>query len=235
MPVQLSLKKAIYMAVAFTFILWIITSAETLFGFSLHTLGVYPNQFSGAIGVVTGPLIHGSYEHLANNSVALLLLITALHYGYPNTRYWVFFTIWFGSGVGTWLFAREAFHFGASGLTHGMFFFLFVSSILRRDKRSIVLMMIAFLMYGGMVHSVLPREPGISFEYHLFGAISGFISALLLYKKDPKLEEPKYEWEQEGYDNNDEDIIGDEWKTEGSVEHAELDEESANTNNKILH
>lgn len=235
MPVQLSLKKAIYMALAFTFLLWIIKSTETLFGFSLHTLGVYPNQINGAIGIFTAPLIHGSYEHLTNNSVALLLLITALHYGYPNTRYWVFLTIWFGSGLGVWLFARDAYHFGASGLTHGIFFFLFISSILRRDKRSIVLMMITFFMYGGMVHSVLPREPGISFESHLFGAIAGFICALLLFKKDPKLEEPKYAWEQDGYQDDDDDIIGDEWKEEQPVQYNELDHEAAKTNNRTLH
>ena len=44
-----------------------------------------------------------------------------------------------GSGLGVWLFARESFHFGASGLTHGLMFFIFVSGILRHDRLSIAL------------------------------------------------------------------------------------------------
>ena len=104
--------------------LWVIKILEIQFNVPLFFLGVHPVADFGFVGVLSGPLIHGSFEHLASNSLPLLLLLTALSYGYPHSRWWALAIIWVGSGLGTWLFAREAWHFGASGLTHGVFFYL---------------------------------------------------------------------------------------------------------------
>ena len=42
-------------------------------------------------------------------------------------RTWTFRpTIWLFSGLGTWLFGRPSLHLGASGIAHGLMFFLFV-------------------------------------------------------------------------------------------------------------
>jgi membrane associated rhomboid family serine protease len=71
-------------------------------------------------------------------------------------------------------------------VTHGLFFFLFVASIFRRDKSSVAIMMIAFLLYGGMTMTIFPREEGISFEYHFFGALAGVIAAIIWRDSDPK-------------------------------------------------
>jgi membrane associated rhomboid family serine protease len=46
----------------------------------------------------------------------------------------VLITVWLLSGIGVWLFGRESYHIGASGLTHGVFFYLFVVSIFRREN-----------------------------------------------------------------------------------------------------
>lgn len=199
--------------IVFVAILWLVKLVEVQFGVSLHQLGVYPGALEGVLGIVTAPLVHGSFEHLAGNSLPLLLLVTALFYGYPKSKYWTITIVWLGSGLGTWLFAREAWHFGASGLTHGLFFFLFVISILRRDKRSIALMMMAFFMYGGMTMTIFPREPGISYEYHFFGALFGLVTALVFRKRDPKPIEKQYSWEIE---DKEDELIGDEWQTEQS-------------------
>ncbi|QHJ10169.1 hypothetical protein FX988_00381 [Paraglaciecola mesophila] len=172
---------------------------------------VYPQRLSGALGVITAPLIHGSLQHLFSNSLPLLILLTALIYGYPKTRYKVLASVWILSGIGVWLFARESYHLGASGMTHGIFFYLLVVGILRRDKSSIGIMMIAFFMYGGMTMSIFPREPGISFEYHLFGGISGALAALMWFRLDPKPQVKRYTWERDGSDMDD-PIIQDQWR-----------------------
>ncbi|MEH6468250.1 MAG: rhomboid family intramembrane serine protease, partial [Porticoccus sp.] len=106
-----------------------------MFGWDLHSLGVYPQTLTGLIGILTGPLIHGSWQHVIGNTLPLLLLGSILIYGYPKSRWWALAIIWLLSGLGVWLFARNSYHFGASGLTHGMFFYLFIGGILRRDKR----------------------------------------------------------------------------------------------------
>jgi len=206
---NISLRKSILTASAFVIVLWIIKAWQTYYAIDLYQLGVKPQTFSGLIGILTAPLVHGSWQHVLGNSLPLILLGSFLIYGYPKSRWWAIGIIWVFSGIGVWLFARDSFHFGASGLTHGLFFYLFTAGILRRDKRSSVLLMIAFYMYGSMVLTILPTEQGISFEYHLFGAISGLISAIVFRHSDPKLKEKTYSWEQH---EETEDLIGDEWK-----------------------
>lgn len=209
-PVIPSLKRSLWSAGLFVVLLWCVKSAEILFDIPTTLFGVKPGEIVGLLGVLTAPLIHGSYEHLLGNSMALFLLLSALHYGYPKTKYWVIAVVWLISGLGTWLFARESVHIGASGITHGLFFYILTISILRRDKRSILLMMIAFFMYGGMVMTIFPREEHISFEYHFFGAIAGFVCALLFRNIEPKPYEKLYVWER--HPELEDDIIGDQWQ-----------------------
>lgn len=208
-----ALKNSLIISATFVGLLWLIKLCEILFNTPLHQLGIYPHSASGLVGIIAAPLIHGSFSHLLANSLPLFILVSALFYGYPKSWRWVLGLIWLLSGLGVWLFARQSYHFGASGLTHGLFFYLFISGLLRRDTRSIVLLMITFFMYGGMLATVFPSQPGISFEYHLFGAAAGILAALLFRQNDPKPAEKVYSWEQQG-DEEEDPIIGDEWKIE---------------------
>ena len=179
-------------------------------------MGLVPLQASGILGILTAPLVHGSLEHIFNNTFAILILASVLYYGYPKSWFKVLSLVWLLSGVGVWLFARQANHIGASGVTHGLFFFLFIASIFRRDKSSVAIMMIAFLLYGGMTMTIFPREEGISFEYHFFGALAGVIAALIWRDSDPKPVEKRYEWEN---NSSEEDFdIGQEWQVDDPKE-----------------
>ncbi|GAB5379044.1 MAG: hypothetical protein Alis3KO_00210 [Aliiglaciecola sp.] len=190
-----SLKKSIFVTSTFVSLLWCIKSFELIFHIDLVWLGVYPQKIESLWGILTAPFIHGSIEHLFNNTLSMLLLGSFIIYGYPKSRWRVIGLIWLISGIGVWLFARDSYHIGASGLTHGMFFYLFVISLFRRDKSSIAIMMAAFFMYGGMTMTIFPRDENISFEYHLFGALAGTIAALIWRNLDPKPREKAYEWE----------------------------------------
>ena len=57
--------------------------------------------------------------------------------------------------------------------------------------------LIAFFLYGGMVLTILPREPGVSWEYHLGGALMGLVSAGLWRRLDPAPPRRRYSWELE--------------------------------------
>ena len=231
MKAQTSIQSSLITTAIFVTILWCIKAAEQLFDVSFRTIGIYPQDAFGLIGVIFAPFLHGSFEHLASNTLPLLILGSVLLYGYPRSRYFTIAAIWLLSGLGVWFFGREAYHVGASGISHGMFFYLLLSSLLRRDKRSIALMMIAFFMYGSMVMTIFPREEHVSFEYHLFGALTGAICALLFFQWDPKPNIIRYPWENpaepdepEGHwmpgsdtatptpSNEEDDLIGDEWK-----------------------
>jgi len=177
-----------------------------MFHLELVRYGVFPLQASGLMGILMGPLIHGSWSHLFANTLPIIILGTALLYGYPRSAKLVLAAVWLGSGLGVWLFAREAYHIGASGLTFGVMFFLFMIGILRWDKRAIALSMIIFFLYGSMIWGVFPSEPGISYESHFFGAVTGVLLAFILRNRDPMPEEKKYSWEGEEDDDSDDSM-----------------------------
>jgi len=197
-------KQALLVASAFVILLWLIEILDRVLNLNLYHLGVYPREPAGLFGILYAPLIHSSWNHLLSNSFALLVLGTALVYGYPRSTMPVFLMVYFCSGAGTWLFARQSYHIGASGLAHGMMFFIFTIGILRRDRLSIALAMIVFFVYGGMIWSIFPQEPRISYESHFFGAVVGVIAAFLFKNHDPSPPEKEYQWEHEEAELSDE-------------------------------
>ena len=197
------LRFALSVVTAFIAALWLLKAVEIAFAWPLAGWGIYPRSWLGLRGIVLAPLLHGSWLHLFANTLPLLVLGTALLYGYPRARWRTLLVIWLVSGVGVWLFARPSVHLGASGLAHGAFFFLFVIGILRRDQRAMALLMIAFFLYGSMLLTVLPWEPGVSFEAHAFGALGGVLSAFWFRHREPAPAQPVYAWELEDDDEQE--------------------------------
>lgn len=202
---SLSLLQAVGWMCVFVLFLWSLHALQIVLHTSWVPWGVEPLTLTGLRGIVFAPLIHGSWIHVFSNSLPLILLGTALLYGYPHSRWRTLICIWVISGLGVWLLGRDSYHMGASGLTHGLFYFLFIAGILRRDKRSIALLLLGFFMYGSMILTILPQERGISFESHLFGGVGGVIAALLFSRRDPKPAEKRYSWELE---NESVDALG---------------------------
>jgi membrane associated rhomboid family serine protease len=191
------LRHAFLGAVSFVVLLWLIKIAEKMLGLSLVQYGVYPQQLSGLAGILWAPLIHGSLVHLFSNTAPLVILGTALLYGYPKSARIVIPVLYICTGLGVWLFARPAYHIGASGLTFGMMFYVFTIGALRWDPRAIALSLIVFLLYGGMVWGIFPGDPDVSYESHFFGAITGIFLAIVLRHYDPPPPAKKYSWELE--------------------------------------
>ena len=83
------LSRAIFLSVVAVSVLWVIQSAGVLFSLPLNLLGIKPLEPVRLYGILTAPLVHGSYEHIFNNTLPLIVLGTALWYGYPRSRVWV--------------------------------------------------------------------------------------------------------------------------------------------------
>jgi membrane associated rhomboid family serine protease len=194
---SLHLKRSFTIVAAFTILLWLIKIVEVLIGARLYKYGIQPGQLSGLVGIFSAPLIHSSFPHLFANTAPLLILGTALLYGYPKSAKIAVPVIYIGTGLGVWFFARQTYHIGASGLTFGFMFFVFTSGAIRWDRRAIALSMVVFFLYGSMIWGIFPSEPSISYESHLFGAMSGIILAILLRNHDPNLPEKRYNWEED--------------------------------------
>jgi len=198
---------SVIVPVSFILILWIIKLAEVITGISLANFGLYPHKISGLVGIIAAPLLHASFSHLISNSIPVLLLSGGIIYFYPQSAFKVFALNYLVPGIFVWFFGRPAYHIGASGLIYGFVSFLFFSGIIRRDNRSIALALITTFLYGGIIWGVLPIDAEISWEYHLFGALTGIYCAILFRKLDPA---KKYDWEDEdeqslSEDNLDED------------------------------
>lgn len=190
-------RRAAWWVVAAVAALWWIKLFEWLMGRDFSSLGVTPGNPWGLVGIITAPLLHGSWEHLISNTLPLLILGTLAVYAYPKATARALPLIWVLSGLGTWLIGRPNPHIGASGVAHGLMFFLFVLGLLRWDRRAVAVALVTFLMYGGMLMTILPREAGVSWEYHLSGAIAGVIAAVWWRKRDPLPPRKKYSWEIE--------------------------------------
>ncbi|MGD8590551.1 MAG: rhomboid family intramembrane serine protease, partial [Chromatiales bacterium] len=134
-----ALQRSFLLVAAFALLLWLIEATQLLFNLDLRPLGVYPRDLHGLIGILLAPLIHGSLSHLLANTPPLILLGTMLLYAYPRSAKIVIPSVYLGSGLGVWVFARNAYHIGASGLVFGLLTFLLVIGILRWDKRAIAL------------------------------------------------------------------------------------------------
>jgi membrane associated rhomboid family serine protease len=194
------LRRALFWPLLGVGVLWLLAIHQALSQSDWVPFGVLPRTLSGLPGILTAPLVHDSWSHLLANTPSLLGLGVLALYGYPRATRHAIPVIWLLSGLGVWLFARASFHVGISGLTHGLLFYVVAMGLLRRDPLSIVLAVVVFLVFGGMASGIVPGKSGISFEYHLFGAIAGVIAAVLLSRLDPRPPRPPPEDASEAAD-----------------------------------
>ena len=166
--------------------------------FDWRPLAIAPLQAGGLWGVLAAPLLHGSPAHVAANAFSLLLLGTLAGTVYPRATARALPLLWLGSGLGAWLLGEPgSLHLGASGVAHGLGFLLFALGVVRRDRAAVAAGMIAFMFYGGMLLTVLPHEPGVSWQAHLGGAAAGLVAAWLFRRSDPMPPRKRYSWEFE--------------------------------------
>ena len=176
--------KSIVPPLRLTFIMWAVFVIGYYGNLELGFLGVKPRTLTGLLGIFTMPLVHGSVGHIVSNTLPLIILGSALYLFYDKIASRVFLMCYFVTGLLVWLFARNAYHIGASGLIYGIAGFLISIGFFRKDIKSIIISIITIVSYGGMVYGLLPIDSGVSFEGHLMGAIVGLFAAYL-YKNKP--------------------------------------------------
>jgi hypothetical protein len=92
------------------------------------------------------------------------------------------------TGLLVWMFGKNAFHIGASGVVYAYISYLFWSGIFRRETKSIVLSLLVLVIYGGFFDGLKPQE-GVSWESHLLGSMVGIVMAFILkgiYEQEDK-------------------------------------------------
>ncbi|MDD5391633.1 MAG: rhomboid family intramembrane serine protease [Thiothrix sp.] len=150
----------------------------------LERLGLVPRDLGGLIGIATMPFLHANLNHLMNNTVPLIVLLTLLAGSRADSRVTVMLVAILG-GLLLWLFGRgNSLHIGASGLVFGLATFLIVSGIL--EKRTVPLLVsifVAFTYGTTLLAGISPWQQGVSWDGHLFGGVAGALVAWLLVRK----------------------------------------------------
>lgn len=175
---------------------------------SLTDLGVYgvlPRQISGLKGILFIPFLHADWEHLFSNVIPLLVTGSMLFYFYREMAVKVILLIYILSGFWLWLGGRENYHIGASNIVYGITAFLFLSGFIRKHTGLIAVSLLMVFLYGSLVWGLFPVVPKISWEGHLFGALSGILCAIVFRKEGQQQE--VYEWtdDDEPFDDHEND------------------------------
>jgi membrane associated rhomboid family serine protease len=167
--------------VALVALLWALQVINWIIGYGLNpAFGLIPRHLSGLDGIIAMPLLHGSFAHLMANTPPLLvmgglLVATATRALLPVNAV----VIGLGGGL-VWLFGSSAIHIGASGLVFGWFGFLVARGFVDRAPITLGAALVVGVLYGSILWGILPGQPGVSWEAHLFGAIAGAAAAFLV-------------------------------------------------------
>ncbi len=209
--------------------IWAVYWGELSLGVNFNELGVMPRTLTGLRGIVFSPFIHGSLEHLYNNTIPLAILLSALMYFYRSVAWKVIFYGILLSGFMTWVIGRTSYHIGASGLIYVLASFIFFKGIFSSYFRLVALSLIVVFIYGSMLWYIFPVKEGMSWEGHLAGFITGLFLAKVIKAHIPKT--TKFDWEKDDY-NEDDDLFLQHFDENGNFR--ELPKDDAEVNEETL-
>jgi membrane associated rhomboid family serine protease len=179
--------------VSFVALLWVIEAVDAVLNHRLDQDGIRPLEVDGLWGILWAPLLHGGWPHLIANTVPALVLGFLVSLAGMGRFIGATAIVWLLGGLGTWLIGNlgspggiETNHIGASGLIFGWLTFLIVFGFFTRNVWEIVVGIIVFFVYGGVLFGVLPGTFGVSWQGHLCGAIAGVFAAYVLSGKERK-------------------------------------------------
>ena len=178
------LKAQILILGAFVAILGILELVDLLiFAGELNRYGIRPRTLAGLRGILFAPFLHGNFEHLIANIIPLVTLGWFVMLREISDFFGVTIISVLVGGLGTWLIGKPgSVHIGASGLVFGYLGFLLLRGYFERGITAIAFSLVAFTLYGGIIVGVLPNQPGISWQGHLFGFLGGVLAARLLVR-----------------------------------------------------
>ena len=171
---------------------WIIEIVDyVFFRGQLDRFGIRPHKLIGLRGIFFAPFLHGGFGHLITNTIPFITLGWLTMLQKTSHFYIVTFLSMTIGGLGIWLFGNSnSVHIGASILIYGYLGFLLLRGYFQKNIPSILLSLVVFFLYGGLILGVIPSGAHISWEGHLFGFIGGGFAAWAIansQKKQPTI------------------------------------------------
>jgi membrane associated rhomboid family serine protease len=174
------------LAVAFFMLagMWALEVADYMVDGRLDEYGVRAHRIADLPQIFSAPFLHAGFGHLMANSVPFLVL-GFLAAARGLTKFVVTnLLVIVVAGLGVWFTGPADMEtLGASILVFGYFGYLLGRGIFERHLADIAIAVVVVLLYGTMVLGVLPSNPGISWQGHLFGMIGGVLAAWTLRRR----------------------------------------------------
>jgi len=155
----------------------------------LNQYGILPRHLGSLPGILWAPFLHLSFEHVAANTLPLLILGVFICSRSKSEFVVIAIAGTILTGGLTWLFARKAIHIGASGLIFCFFGYLASLAVFRRTFGTLILSLVCLFAYGGMLKGILPTSTAISWESHVAGLVAGIALAWAASKLAPTLKD----------------------------------------------
>jgi membrane associated rhomboid family serine protease len=153
---------------------------DVISGHALDTFGITPREAGELRDVVPAAFMHFGFDHLAANSVPLLVMGFLAALSGVRRFLAVVAVIVLVSGLGVWLTApAHSTTAGASGVVFGLFGYLVLRGFVDRRVGDVLLGVLVGAVYGSILWGVLPTTPGVSWQGHLFGLLGGAAAALV--------------------------------------------------------
>lgn len=169
------LKSKVLFLFAMVALLWGVEIADTLSHHLLDHLGALrPRTEIGLAQIFSSPFLHGGWQHLLGNTLALIPL------GALMLVQRAFLSVMLISmvigGLGTWAFASGP-SLGFSGVLFGFMGFLLARGLYTRKPLAIAISLITFSYFSGIVWIGLIPKAGISWAGHFWGFVGGVVAA----------------------------------------------------------
>ena len=159
--------------------MWVLEIADYILNGALDSYGITPHDVGDLPDIFTAPFMHGGFGHLIGNTIPFVILgFLAAARGIAKFLVTSLIIMVVG-GLGVW-FLSSANTLGSSILIFGFFGYLLGRGLFERRPLDLAIAIGVVLLYGTMIFGVLPSDPGISWQGHLFGLIGGVLGSWIL-------------------------------------------------------
>lgn len=165
-----------------TAVMWVLEAFDYTTNGWLDQFGIQPRDVDDLPDIFTAPFMHAGFGHLMANTLPFLILgFIAAARGLGKFLVASLIIIVVG-GLGVW-FLSSANTLGSSILIFGFFGYLVGRGIFERRLLDIGIAVAVVAVYGTMIFGVIPGDPGISWQGHLFGLIGGILASWFLRRR----------------------------------------------------
>jgi membrane associated rhomboid family serine protease len=167
-------------------VMWVLEILAYVTDNRILSYGIQAHDVTDLPHIFSAPFLHASFDHLISNTVpfAILGFLAALR-GISKFLTMNLIVIVVG-GLGVWFLGPTGgVTVGASILIFGYFGYLVGRGLFERRLVDVLIALVVGVLYGtAIAASVLPNNPQISWQGHLFGLIGGVLAAWTLRRRD---------------------------------------------------